>query len=104
MWQLPWLVMVTIALSATLAWAVFERRPEMMTLLGAGTWTILAYGSATIKTYTESGTVVTYEAPFIQYLFAFLAAVSWLAVWAVFWWDNLPSARYTPSKPENQEA
>jgi len=104
MWQLPWLVMVIIALTATIAWGVLDRRPVVMTAIGGGTWSLLAYASATIKTHTETGAVVTYEALFVQYLFAFLAAISFLALWAVVWWDNLPSARYTPSKSDNTEA
>lgn len=98
MYELPWLVTIGIALVATVAWAVLDRRRMFMTGTSAGTWALLAFGSARITRITETGTEVTYNPDFVQFVFAFLAAVSFLALVAVAWWGNLPLARPTPAE------
>jgi len=97
MYQLTFVATLTIALVATVSWAVLDRRRMVMTAVSTGTWTILAFGSGTITTFTETGAEITYEPAFFQYVCGFFAVISFFALWAVAWWENLPLARPSPS-------
>lgn len=84
MWATLWLLLVVLSAGATWAWAIREEAIAFMTMVSTATWAMLSLTGATIELYHDDGTMTELSEPAVQYLFAGLSILSFMAL--VLWY------------------
>jgi len=86
-------ILVAIAFTSTLCWAVLDRQPRLMTAVSAGVWSMIALSGSQVSQHLQGSTEpVTHSAPMIQWVALFFGALSLFAMYS-FKNDWVPEPR-----------